>query len=994
MRSVKKLLKKAMVFTLSVAMLVGTPLTASAAPLNSVYSIGDHWGEITKPGEGNDHSHTGTITNTATSTDSGVLKENETKILGIALDKKHLDVEVGGTQETLTATFLLDATEDELEKKYGHGTRTLKEELARRIRWEVQNPDGKVDAETNKTLSIRVTDADKDDNNKTGDASQVILNPRRGTKAGQDMIVKAYLEGSWYIGVKCDDKGNPILENGKEVPQIKELTDKKTDGYSAEATVSIKEYTKGLSWKDGESVTNTFVKHTVDLGELLVRDPATANDTITWTSTNTAVATVNAQGVVTVKVAASKVPTECKIIAMGEKQSARAERIIKVEEGTPVTKIEIYKQNDSTKEAIKKPIPWDLKEYKSAGYQASQGLAVQTYATVKNVIVSKTDAKKPALTADDAKTKTNGEFVTGNLVLPDKTDYYTIGTDKKVFPATDAKKAVTITDTITWSTNKAAIADVNPTTGETTAVTSKGTLGNAVITAKASSGKSAKVTFQVKGTLDTLAISGINPGETLYSGQTRDLVAVKNPVGSKDGVTWSISKVTKSGKETNHPNVTINGKGKLTIKDKLDPNYMTAEINLVSSKKDSATKKPLVTAQSVTINLAQSSINGITVTDVTNNNTVVAKTIYRNQTDTKKEDGEIKNQTANIKVPLNHSFQAVVNAGYNSTTQGLDAEALASTLTWTTNNNKVVDIVNLGGGNTKITAKAAGTATITVTGLRATSQVKNGATVLKGVSKLKVTFKVAVTQPVETITMSKSDVTLAYATQKKKINGVNTDVPKAQNVALKVTLGPKGVANNKETITWKVDQIAGTPKTADADKANIKPMKVQGKDVPNTKLNATVVLPKPEAGDVYVVTAKSTTGVVATSTIKIVQKTTGVEISESNTLVDDAPDPVHYRPAGKTKDVMNKKEINIGDDLQLYSFVNVGANAKDKKDWKLADGSDGTIEGVTYSVNKKGIVSIDNQGHVVGLGKGTVKITAKTPMGKSKAITVVVNVPK
>lgn len=105
----------------------------------------------------------------------------------------------------------------------------------------------------------------------------------------------------------------------------------------------------------------------------------------------------------------------------------------------------------------------------------------------------------------------------------------------------------------------------------------------------------------------------------------------------------------------------------------------------------------------------------------------------------------------------------------------------------------------------------------------------------------------------------------------------------------------------------------------------------------------------PAAGDEYVVTAKSSTGVVATSTIKIVQKTTGVEISESNELKDGAPVPVHYTQEGKTSPVKNKTEIVIGDDLQLYSFVNVGANAKDKKEWKLA-GSDDKIEGVTYSI--------------------------------------------
>lgn len=950
MRSVKKLLKKAMVFTLSAAMLVGTPLTASAAPLNSVYSIGDHWGD--QWDDGDDSSHTGTVTNTATTTESGVLKSNETKILGIALDKTHLDMEAG-VQETLTATILMDADAGELVTKYGEENKEkMLKVLANMIRWEVQNADGKVDGTTNKTLSIRVSTA--------GDASTVILNPRQGTKAGKDMIVKAYLEGSWYID-----------ENG----DVQELTTNKTDGLSAQATVSIKEYTKSLSWTD-DGITNTYVKHTVDLGELLVRDPATANDTITWTATDTAVATVNAQGVVTVKnVAAAKLPAECKIIAMGEKQTAKAVRTIKVTAGTPVTKIEIYKKNEvnNANASIVKKVEWDLGIKQSAGYQDSQELVAKTYATVKGVVVSDSNAKEPAASLDAAKKKSNGDLVTGNLQLADGTEYYLVksATEKN---ALSEKKTVVITDEITWSSNKPKIADVAPVVGKETVVASKGEVGNASITVKASSGKKANVTFAVKGTLKELEISGIAPNETLYSGQTRDLVAVKKPAGTKDGVAWSIEKVTKNGRQVNHPNVTINGKGKLTIKDKLDPNYMTAKINLASAKKVNGT--PVVGPVSVTINLKQSSINGITVTDVTNNNTVVAKTIYRDQTSNVKEAGEVKNQTANIKVPLNHSFQAVVDAGYNSTTQGLDVETLAGTLTWTTSNNKVVDITG-NGSSRKITAKAAGNATITVTGLRATSKVQNGETVLKGVSKLKVTFKVAVTQPVVTMTMNKPAVTLAYQPKSR-----TDETPKSQNVALKVTLGPKGVKTNTEKLTWSVVKTKGT-----ADDTVV-PTIGSGANKKNTdKLSATFKLVAPKPGDEYVVTAKSTTGVVATSTIKIVQKTVGVEMSPNADLGSDNK-PVIFKE-GRAN---NKKNIKIGDTFQIYSFVNVGESAS-KPTWKEA-GSEDTIEGVTYSVNKKGIVSIDSKGNVVGLGKGTVKITAKTPMGKSKAITVVVDVPE
>ena len=100
MRSMKKLLKKAMVFTLTAAMLVGTPLTASAAPLNSVFSVSDGSEIVVDDGK-----PTGTITNTDTNT-GFLTEENRAGIVGIALDKQTVKAEVG-VKETLKATVVL-----------------------------------------------------------------------------------------------------------------------------------------------------------------------------------------------------------------------------------------------------------------------------------------------------------------------------------------------------------------------------------------------------------------------------------------------------------------------------------------------------------------------------------------------------------------------------------------------------------------------------------------------------------------------------------------------------------------------------------------------------------------------------------------------------------------------------------------------------------------------------------------------------------------------
>mgnify|MGYP001040341810 FL=1 len=105
MKNVKKLLKKAMVWAIAASMVVATPLTASAAGLRGVFSVSDGWNA--------NESGTGTVTNTNTNTET--LKTYEARIIGIALDKSHIDA-VKGEPETLTATIIVDGFENDAYK--------------------------------------------------------------------------------------------------------------------------------------------------------------------------------------------------------------------------------------------------------------------------------------------------------------------------------------------------------------------------------------------------------------------------------------------------------------------------------------------------------------------------------------------------------------------------------------------------------------------------------------------------------------------------------------------------------------------------------------------------------------------------------------------------------------------------------------------------------------------------------------------------------------
>lgn len=161
-----------------------------------------------------------------------------------------------------------------------------------------------------------------------------------------------------------------------------------------------------------------------------------------------------------------------------------------------------------------------------------------------------------------------------------------------------------------------------------------------------------------------------------------------------------------------------------------------------------------------------------------------------------------------------------------------------------------------------------------------------------------------------------------------------------------------------------------------------------------TALNATAKLSAPEVGDEYIITAKSVTGMTASSTVKVVSATQSVKFADGGELVDKI-----YGSGSSEKTVKepkayqnNKAVLNVGNSLQLYPYINIGKDAKQNAVWKKAGTSDGYIaEGVTYSVNKKGIVTVDSNGKVYAVKKGDVTITATTGTGKKATLKVTVN---
>lgn len=991
-----------MVFTLTAAMLVGTPLTASAAPLNSVFSISDGAGNET----GNSDTPTQTVTNTdtETSSSSSVLETNEGKILGITLDQSYVTVVADKNipeekRQKITATVVLDNFDDPKAEE------AVRKALNKKIKWEVFHYDGSEGSKgayfPSQILAIEADAADR---------SVVILNPKHANnmKAGEEMIVRASIDGRYYYQFEREDdgKGEIVKDEDGKIIGIKQELGGEEHVYQADAKVFVKEYSKELwfDWNqngkndDTESAAPVaYFKHTLDLSKYLARDPKTANDTITWTSSNSQSASVTAAGIVTFK----KKGTSGSIIAVNEK-GKKAEWAYTIKEGVAASKIEIYEVGaDGTETALTSLTPKNIVGLDVGKKDLlSKNFAAKMYAKVEAAVAAEKVGGKdvPATSMETARktgTGTNEKYVTKKFDIEDGATYFAPTDSTKKTLKSDT---VDITDVLTWTSNKPAFAVVTKERNKQGAakkasatVEARG-LGKATITVKASNGKSAKFTADVKATMGGLKITGAK--SPAYSGQSMQLTAKKlafsvtnTEIQNKDAVKWYIAKGGSGtdkyneikGTDDNNKallkNVKINNKGVLTISNKLDAAHLEdiyVGLKTVKNKsKLGATGEEPWYAEPVKVSLKQSSIDEIRVTD---NDVTVAcvkadrkpnggVSFIKNKTTIGLSDTTKIKKSTTISIPKGKTYNVIAKASDES-----DYEA-ASTLSWKTSNAKVVDLAPAADGKTvKITAKAKGNATITVSGICVDKTNRKNAKVIN------TNFKITVEQPATSLTLKKTQIVM-----KPK---------KRASVSVAAVLNPKGF--RKTDVSWDYRKIAG-----ENSSNSWAPVNKGATTNRVTAANASVKLGDVVAGDVFEIKASIPSGYAATCRVEVVKDTKKLALVSGYTKGENGVVTFETdKWITGAKDNKGTKTIGLGESVTMKPLIDLGTAQKPEYH---VPGTDATENTITYTVNKKNIVNIvendDGSVTVYPVGYGKVTITAKTALNKANKVIIEVKRP-
>lgn len=297
-----RVIKKMMAYLLVGAMVLSTPMTASATEP----SIADVYTD-TDDGDGS-----GTLSGSNTNT--GVLDtelnkpEVQAQVIGLALDKTSLSLEKNGAvdKDRLQARVLFTDYSPENEEMVLAANEETKKIVDQFLRWRVIDNEGDT---VNNVVGLSYYE--KADGSK--DYSMVNVN----AKHGGTVQVQAYI----------DYDNNKKLDAGE---------------FHAEATVSVKEFAEDFEWNVPEDE-KFFMNWEYDLNDYIKLNPETASDDVSfYAKTNAKKVTISDSGIMKVKKVSEGETVE--VVATIE-NGVSHEAILKLDPGTPAKKVAFLDKN-------------------------------------------------------------------------------------------------------------------------------------------------------------------------------------------------------------------------------------------------------------------------------------------------------------------------------------------------------------------------------------------------------------------------------------------------------------------------------------------------------------------------------------------------------------------------------------------------------------------------------------------------------------------------
>ena len=582
---------------------------------------------------------------------------------------------------------------------------------------------------------------------------------------------------------------------------------------SASATTPLLEKSVNVTVKQpvtGVSIASENGSNTVNAGDTLQLtakvSPSNASDTsVTWSSSSTGIAKVSTAGLVT------GVATGTAVITAkandGSNKSATftvtvTKKVIKVTKislsaSTLLTKVGRTEKITATvtpTNADNRAVTWSSSAPTVASVDQSGNIIAKSVGNATITVKAKDDSGVTAtcwVNVTDIK-------VTGITLSKTTLNIKTGATEQltaKVQP-TDATNSK-----VTWISNEPTVAEVD----QTGMITAKKE-GSAVITVTAQDGSGKTATCQVNVT--DIKVSGITLSASTLAMQTEDVkqLSVTNitPANATNKAlkwesknTW-VATVDESGnvtaKNPGEATITVtaadNGGAqatcKVTVTERTAPVIKVTQIQLSQTRASLNEGKELqLTATVLPANATNqsltwsSSVEGVATVDSTGKVTAIKAGTTVITATAKDDSGISASCTVQVTVPtvkvtgitLNKTTASVVKGKTVALTATVTPDtATDKTIKWTTSNKNVATVSTDG----VVTAKAAGTATIT-----ATAADDSG---------VKATCKITVTNPVIKVT-------------KVTLNKTTASVVKGKTLTLTATVTPTNATN--KNVTWK-----------------------------------------------------------------------------------------------------------------------------------------------------------------------------------------------